>query len=191
VINRARSPQLGISTRIRYYHKNLRNASFGPPPVQIPGSLKNNSRLSDNGNSVASSWHLCQIDVASGLVTGICTRIPVISRLNGNFPGRPARSELPPPPRTPAQFRFPGAPGIVFDFPRLCHRRHGNARSLPAGIGQCRQKCPPSLWPRQTFSCQEFVALAEIGSNVSRDRFESRSRQQRRGPASSTVSPFL
>jgi transposase len=54
------------------------------------------------------------------------------------------------PPRSPAQFRFPGAFGIVFDFPRLCRRRGGIARSLPPGIGRCRQKCRPGLWPRTT-----------------------------------------
>jgi hypothetical protein len=59
---------------------------------------------------------------------------------------------LPAPPRSPAQFRFPGAVGIVFDFPWLCRRRRGTARSLLTRIGQCREKCHPRLWPRQTFS---------------------------------------
>jgi hypothetical protein len=38
------------------------------------------------------------------------------SLLAGKCPRRLVRSGLPPPPRTPSQFRFPGATGIVFDF---------------------------------------------------------------------------
>jgi hypothetical protein len=38
-------------------------------------------------------------------------------------------------PRKRGVFRFPGAVGIVFDFPRLCRRRRGSARSLSPGIG--------------------------------------------------------
>jgi hypothetical protein len=52
---------------------------------------------------------------------------------------------LPPPPRTPAQFRFPGAVGMVFDFPRLCRRRRGRARSLSPGICPSRPKCAPPV----------------------------------------------
>jgi hypothetical protein len=41
--------------------------------------------------------------------------------------------ELPPPPRSPAQFRFPGAVGIVFDFPRLCRRRRRDSAVSAVG----------------------------------------------------------
>jgi hypothetical protein len=47
---------------------------------------------------------------------------------------------LPAPPRSPAQFRFPCAVGIVFDFPWLCRERRGIARSLSPGIGGCRRR---------------------------------------------------
>jgi hypothetical protein len=86
---------------------------------------------------------------------------------------RPVRSGLPPPPRSPAQSRFPGGVGIVFDFPRLCARRGGIARSLPPGIGRCRQKRRPGLWSRQTVSRRNSRARSETGSNVGRDGFES------------------
>jgi hypothetical protein len=46
------------------------------------------------------------------------------------------------------------------------------ARSLLAGIGQCRQKCPPSLWPRQTFSRRNALSR-------DRDGFECRQRPVR------------
>jgi hypothetical protein len=68
------------------------------------------------------------------------------------------------PPRTPAQFPFPGAGGIVFNFPRLCRRRRGMARSLSPGITQFRRKCRPGLWPRQTFSRRNFRSRTETGS---------------------------
>jgi hypothetical protein len=80
---------------------------------------------------------------------------------------------LPAPPRSPAQLPFPGAVRIVFNFPRLCRRRLGMARSLSRRIGQCRHKCSPSLWPRQTFSRWNSRSQTETGSNVGRDRFES------------------
>ena len=76
--------------------------------------------------------------------------------------------------RDVAQFRFPGALGLVFDFPWLCRRRHDIPRSHLAGIGRRRQKCPSSLWARQTFSRRNSLARTETGSNVGRDRFESR-----------------
>jgi hypothetical protein len=79
---------------------------------------------------------------------------------------------LPAPPRSPAQFRFPGALGIVFDFPWLCRRGRGTARSLWPGIGGCCQKRPPSLWPRQTSFPAEFLP-------ANRERFERRQRPVR------------
>ena len=79
---------------------------------------------------------------------------------------------LPAPPRSPAQFRFPGATGIVFDFPWLCRREREIARSLSPGIGRCRRKCRPGLWPHQTLSRRNSLSRTETGSNVSRDRFE-------------------
>jgi hypothetical protein len=75
-------------------------------------------------------------------------------------------------PRSPAQFRFPGALGIVFDFPWLCRRGRGTARSLWPGIGGCCQKRPPSLWPRQTSFPAEFLP-------ANRERFERRQRPVR------------
>jgi hypothetical protein len=69
--------------------------------------------------------------------------------------------------------RFPGAVGIVFDFPRLCRWRGEIAQSLPPRIGRCRQKCRPGLWPRQTVSGRNSAREEETGSNVGRDRFES------------------
>jgi hypothetical protein len=63
-------------------------------------------------------------------------------------------------PRSPAQNRFPGADGIVFNFPWLFYRRREIARSLSPGIDRHRQKYSPSLWPRRTFSrrtlCRAF-----------------------------------
>jgi hypothetical protein len=94
------------------------------------------------------------------------------SLLAGRWLRRTVRSGLPGPPRSPAQFLFPGAFGIDFDFPRLCHRRRGIGRSLPPRIGSCRQKCPPSLWPLQVFSGRNSRPCTETGSNVGRDRFE-------------------
>jgi hypothetical protein len=49
----------------------------------------------------------------------------------------------------------------------------GPARSLSAGIGQCREKCRPVLCPRQTFSRGNSRSRTETGSNVGRDQFES------------------
>ena len=88
-------------------------------------------------------------------------------------PRRLVRSGLPPPPRTPSQFRFPGATGIVFDFPWLCRREREIARSLSPEIGRFRRKCRPGLWPHQTLSRRNSLSRTETGSNVSRDRFES------------------
>jgi hypothetical protein len=75
-------------------------------------------------------------------------------------------------PRSRAAFRFPGALGIVFDFPWLCRRGRGTARSLWPGIGGCCQKRPPSLWPRQTSFPAEFLP-------ANRERFERRQRPVR------------
>jgi hypothetical protein len=71
---------------------------------------------------------------------------------------------LPAPPPSPAQLRFPAAVEIVFNFPRLCGRIRGIARSLPAAIDQCGQKCGPSLWPRRTFSRRNSRSRTETGS---------------------------
>jgi hypothetical protein len=49
----------------------------------------------------------------------------------------------------------------------------GPARSLSAGIGQCREKCRPGLCPRQTFSRGNSRSRTETGSNIGRDQFES------------------
>ncbi len=87
---------------------------------------------------------------------------------------------LPAPPRSPAKLRFPGAVGIVFNIPRLCRWRPGIARSLSPGIGKCRQKCRPGLWPRQTLSRRNSRSRTETGSNVGRDRFESSDAAQAR-----------
>jgi hypothetical protein len=41
-----------------------------------------------------------------------------------------------------------------------------------SGIRHYRQKCRPSLWPRQSFSRQEFAARTETGSTLARDWFD-------------------
>jgi hypothetical protein len=58
--------------------------------------------------------------------------------------------------------RFPGAIGIVFDFPWLCRRRRGISSSLSSGIGQRRQKCHPGLWPLEPDSYRHLELSEEI-----------------------------
>jgi hypothetical protein len=95
------------------------------------------------------------------------------SLLAGKIRRRPVRSGLPPPPPTPAQFRFPGGVRIVFDFPWLCSGGRGGPRSLSPGIGPRRQKSRPGLWPSRTLSRRNSHSRTETCSNVDRDRFES------------------
>jgi hypothetical protein len=60
---------------------------------------------------------------------------------------------LPPPPRTPAQFRFPGVGVSVFDFPRLCRRRRGRARSLSPESARVAQNATPVSGLCKPFPC--------------------------------------
>jgi hypothetical protein len=96
---------------------------------------------------------------------------------------RPVRSGLPPPPRSPAQLRFPGACGIVFNFPGLWRERRGRGESLRGGIASRGQKSRSGLWPRQTLSRQELAASA-------RDGFESRQRRVRVWRSGRTFTEF-
>jgi hypothetical protein len=73
----------------------------------------------------------------------------------------------------PAQIRFRGASGIVFNFPGLWRERRGRGESLSPGIRSCRQKSWRGLWPRQTFSRRELAVPTETGSTLDRDGFES------------------
>ena len=81
---------------------------------------------------------------------------------------------LPAPPRSPAQLRFPGAVGIVFNFPRPCRQRRQTGQSLPRGIRRHRQKCRPRLSARQTLSRRNSRSRTETGSNLDGDGFERR-----------------
>jgi hypothetical protein len=71
-----------------------------------------------------------------------------------------------------AQIWFPGAGGMVFNFPGLWRGARARGQSL-GGIGSCRQKSRPGLWPHQTVSRRELAAPTKTGSTVDRERFDS------------------
>jgi hypothetical protein len=86
---------------------------------------------------------------------------------------------LPAPPRTPAQFRFPGAFGIV--FPRLCRRGREIERSLSPRNGHGGKKASPVSGSTELFPGgipareQRLVRMStETGSSCNRWLHRSR-----------------
>ena len=120
---------------------------------------------------LSSPWDPCQIYSPFNPKWEFSPKISGFSRRDGNFRPRRVQSGLRPPPRSPAQLRFPAASGNVFIFPGLWRGRRGTSESLAREIGGPRQKLRPGLWHRKTFSRREFAVLTETGSTVDRDGF--------------------
>ena len=88
-----------------------------------------------------------------------------------------------PPPRSPAQIRFPCAVGIVFNFPRLWCERHKRGQSPSRGTGRRDRIIPTQSLP----SPNPFPAGIDGGNG---DRFDHRLRLVRvcATPAAATSS---
>ena len=102
--NQASIPEAGNShhTRRIWWNSLKLKSSFRRRRLNSR-SVGQYSRLSDDGNSPANSCHLCRIGAASGPVTGIFRVNSRYFALKREFSGRPVRSQLHPPPRSPAK----------------------------------------------------------------------------------------
>jgi hypothetical protein len=81
------------------------------------------------------------------------------------------RGGVRPPPRSPAQFRFPGAAGIVFDFPRLCRRRRGIRLNTAEGKTTEWKSQSLRAYQRRTLAADALIAGTYLaGTNTRRVR---------------------
>jgi hypothetical protein len=128
--------------------------------AQMPGSSSSLQSHGD-GSGCAKTKPVATIDGIAARQDGRVSNRCSGSRTDATRPrsGQPACiivwlpvRVLPAPPRSPGQFRFPGAVGIVFDFPRLCRRR---TRDRAVSTARNRQVSPKK--PAQSLASPNLV----------------------------------